>query len=98
MPCHRPMKTGRCRSIPASDETLPETVRQDLSALRELAFPNVPEPLLARGMGAWVLIFGAVSFELFGQFDTVLNDRRAFFDYQMRNAYAQITAGAAQSG
>jgi len=84
--------------LDASDETLPETVRQDLSALRELAFPNVPEPLLARGMGAWVLIFGAVSFELFGQFDTVLNDRRAFFDYQMRNAYAQITAGAAQSG
>ena len=71
-------------------EPLPETVRRELAALRELAFPAVPERLLARGMGAWIELFGAVSFELFGQFDNVLTDRRAFFEYQMRSAYAQF--------
>jgi AcrR family transcriptional regulator len=82
----------------ADGERLPETVHRELANLRDLAFPNVPEELLARGMGGWILIFGAVSFELFGQFDTVLTDRRAFFDYQMRNAYVQISGSAARSG
>jgi AcrR family transcriptional regulator len=75
-------------------EPLPEVVHRDLAALRELAFPTVPERLLAYGMGAWVLIFGMVSFELFGQFNTVLTDRRAFFDQQMRIAYAQLASRA----
>ena len=82
----------------SSSEALPETVQRELAQLRKLAFPNVPEGLLARGMGGWILIFGAVSFELFGQFDTVLTDRRAFFDYQMRGAYTQITGSVARSG
>jgi AcrR family transcriptional regulator len=82
----------------ASDgDPLPEPLRHDLGRLREQVAPSVPEPVLARGMTAWLLIFGTVSFELFGQFNTVLDDRRAFFDFQMREAYANITRSAARS-
>ena len=39
-----------------------------------------------------MLVFGAVSFELFGQFNQVINDRPAFFDFQMREAFERITS------
>jgi AcrR family transcriptional regulator len=71
-------------------EPLPDGVQHDLGQLRAQAFPAVPESLMARGMGAWVLVFGAVSFELFGQFNNVIEDRRGFYDYQMREAFNNI--------
>jgi AcrR family transcriptional regulator len=81
--------------LPATGEPLAQPVHEELQALREAAFPAVPESLLARGMAGWILTFGAVSFELFGQFQTILHDRRAFFDLQVRAAYDQITAAPA---
>jgi len=75
---------------PAVGDPLPEPLREDLARLRAGAAPRVPESVLARGMAAWLLIFGTVSFELFGQFDTVVTDRRAFFEFQMREAFANI--------
>jgi AcrR family transcriptional regulator len=72
-------------------DRLPEPLEQDLATLRANAAPNVPASLLVRGMAAWLLVFGAVSFELFGQFNQVINDRRAFFDFQIREAFDNIT-------
>ena len=44
--------------------------------------------LLLRGMAAWSGLFGAVSFELYGQLHNVVAERakarRAYFDHQMR--------------
>jgi AcrR family transcriptional regulator len=71
-------------------EPLPEAVHKDLARMRADTAPAVPESLLARGMAAWLLIFGTVSFELFGQFETVITDRAAFFDYQMREAFRSV--------
>jgi AcrR family transcriptional regulator len=71
-------------------EPLPEALRNDLARLRADTAPAVPESLLARGMAAWLLIFGTVSFELFGQFETVITDRAAFFDYQMLEAFKSV--------
>jgi AcrR family transcriptional regulator len=71
-------------------DPLPDAVQHDLARLRAKVVPTVPESLMARGMGAWVLVFGAVSFELFGQFNTVIEDRRAFYDFQMRDAFQHI--------
>jgi len=72
-------------------DRLPEPIERDLAPLRAEVVPNVPASLLARGMAAWLLLFGAVSFELFGQFNQVINDRRAFFDFHMREAFDTIT-------
>ncbi|HZN75356.1 MAG TPA: TetR/AcrR family transcriptional regulator [Micromonosporaceae bacterium] len=65
-------------------ERLPKAVRAELKNVREAAFPAVPEPLLLRGMTAWAALFGAVSFELFGRYQNVLEDVAPFFDHQMR--------------
>jgi AcrR family transcriptional regulator len=46
--------------------------------------PDAPPAALARGMGAWVQLFGTVSFELFGQLENAVTDKRAFFEHQMR--------------
>lgn len=63
---------------------LPAPLHPDLSQLRATAFREVPEALLARGTVGWIHLFGAVSFEIFGQLDNVLVEREEYFDYQMR--------------
>jgi AcrR family transcriptional regulator len=76
--------SGRLASRPG--ERLPRAVRADLRRLRGTAPFDVPEPVLARGLTAWVQLFGTVSFEVFGQFNTVIEERVVFFDHQMRQA------------
>src|SRR5689334_19903959 len=48
---------------PEVGDPLPEPLREDLARLRAGAAPRVPESVLARGMAAWLLVFGTVSFE-----------------------------------
>lgn len=67
----------------AATPELPGPVAADLAQLRAGEFPDVPEPVLARGMVAWIHLFGAVSFELFGQLDTVVEAREAYFNHQL---------------
>jgi AcrR family transcriptional regulator len=67
-------------------EPVPTGVQTDLAEVTEQAAPGAPPSLFARGMGAWTLLFGAVSFELFGQLNNVVDDRPAYFEYQMRAA------------
>ena len=38
--------------------------------------PDVPPAVVAGGMGAWIQLFGTVSFELFGQLDNAVGDKR----------------------
>ncbi len=63
---------------------LPALLQPDLALIRAEQFPEVPETLLARGTVGWIHLFGAVSFELFGQLNNVITEREAYFDYQMR--------------
>ena len=58
-------------------------VRADLAAARADIAPGVPEELLLAGMTGWMQMFGVVSFELFGQFNNVIEARAEFFDQQM---------------
>lgn len=67
-------------------EPVPPEVQADLAEVTEQAAAGAPPALFARGMGAWTLLFGAVSFELFGQLNNVVDDRPAYFEYQMRAA------------
>ncbi|MEW2472839.1 TetR/AcrR family transcriptional regulator [Micromonospora gifhornensis] len=63
---------------------LPGPVQADLAAVRGGFFPGVPEALLSRGATGWMSCFGAVSFELFGQLDGLIQAREEYFDHQMR--------------
>jgi AcrR family transcriptional regulator len=80
--------SGRLAPRPA--ERLPRQVRADMRQLRGVEPFDVPEAILARGISAWVHLFGTVSFEVFGQFNTVIEDRDVFFDHQMRQVADQL--------
>jgi AcrR family transcriptional regulator len=70
---------------PRPGERLPKGVRADLKRMRGTEPFDVPEPVLARGLAVWIHLFGAVSFEVFGQLNTVIDeDREAFFELEMR--------------
>jgi AcrR family transcriptional regulator len=74
----------------SADPDLPERVRADLAHLTVSEFPGMPAGLLARGMTAWIQLFGVLSFELFGHLHNVVADRDAFFDHQMRAMAAHV--------
>lgn len=60
------------------------TVGEDLQQVRDQVKLNVPDDVALRALAAWTGLYGTVNFELFGQFDNVINDRAAYFDHNMR--------------
>jgi AcrR family transcriptional regulator len=61
----------------------PAPVRADATRLRDSAFPGAPVELVARGLIARTHLFGAISLELFGHHNNVIEDHQAFFDHAM---------------
>ena len=66
------------------DVAIPARARADLVRLHAAVAPEVTEAALARGLYAWMLIFGSVSFEMFGHLHTIIEDYDAFFELEMR--------------
>jgi AcrR family transcriptional regulator len=62
----------------------PVSFAADADGIRAAVLPEVPDDVVARAVTAWPGLFGAVSFELFGQFNNVITDRASTFDYAMR--------------
>jgi len=62
---------------------LARPLRSDLAAVTSQIALGLPEDVLLLGMTAWLELFGAVSFELFGQLNNVIEARAQFFDQQM---------------
>jgi AcrR family transcriptional regulator len=58
-------------------------LRADMTAARDAVAPGLPPDVFALGTIAWIHIFGAVSFELFGQLNNLIEARDEYFDYQM---------------
>lgn len=69
---------------PAARPPVPPALADDLGRVREV-MPGAPDDLVARCVIAWAGIFGMVNFELFGQFQNVVEDRAALFDYSARS-------------
>jgi AcrR family transcriptional regulator len=61
----------------------PAAFAGDAARLRESVMPGLPDDVLARAVIAWTGLFGMVSFELFGQFNNVIDDRATLFDHTM---------------
>ena len=62
----------------------------ELEIVAEHSNPGAPTQLVARTMGAWIHLCGSVSAELFGQLNNTINERREFFEFQMRGAARTI--------
>jgi hypothetical protein len=65
---------------------LPAGVAADAEALRAAygPFADATPDAVARTIVAWSALYGLVSFEAFGQYENVLTDRDAYFDYAAR--------------
>ena len=59
-------------------------VAADMVLARGDIAPELPDELMFVGLTAWIQLFGAVSLELFGQFNNVIDARAEFFDEQMQ--------------
>lgn len=68
-------------SPPDVDEPVDGTLAEALAPVAAFVGGTVPTEVLLRGIMAWTYLFGAVSFELFGQRNAVIPDDRrdAFF-------------------
>jgi len=67
------------------DVPLPSGLDAEMRRAMEAIGVGVPSALLARGMTAWIQLFGVITFELNGRFNNFIDEtRREFFDHQMR--------------
>jgi AcrR family transcriptional regulator len=72
-------------AIEIPGDRLPKPVRADVEAIGGFAgFDGVPPTLLARMMSMWSLMFGTISFELFGRLQNAVSDYDAHFEHQLR--------------
>ena len=69
---------------------LPPALRAELRRVADLVAAGVSEAVVARAMIAWTEVFGAISFDLFGRLNNVIDERDAWFDHQMRAMAAFI--------
>ncbi|GGS47947.1 TetR family transcriptional regulator [Planobispora rosea] len=68
---------------PGGFPPVPGPFAGDAARVREV-MPGVPDDVVARALAAWTGLFGWVSFELFGQFNSVVLDPGTAFDHAMR--------------
>jgi AcrR family transcriptional regulator len=63
---------------------VPPALAKDLAAIREDLNLTAPDPSLARGVLVWTSVFGAVSFEVFGQYGAdTFAARDELFEHQL---------------
>jgi len=73
----------------ADREPITGRYAEELAAVGERFTPGAPPRLVGAAMAAFIQLCGAISAELFGQLNnTVDEDRRGFFEFQMRGAAA----------
>ncbi|MGI5467518.1 TetR/AcrR family transcriptional regulator [Streptomyces sp. CA-132043] len=62
-------------------DPLPDAVVGDMLALSAELGEELPAVVTARLVGAWAQLFGLVGFEVFGQFNRVVDAREEFFEH-----------------
>ena len=63
---------------------VPEDLRAETDRIAADLAPDLPPPVAAAMVVAWAQLFGLVGFELFGQFNRVVEDREPFFRHAVR--------------
>ncbi|MBB4934955.1 AcrR family transcriptional regulator [Lipingzhangella halophila] len=61
----------------------PDSFGADAERLREI-IPDVPDKIIARAVTVWTGLYGWLNFELFGQFNSTIEDRATAFDHNAR--------------
>ncbi|RKN45700.1 TetR/AcrR family transcriptional regulator [Streptomyces hoynatensis] len=74
---------------------LPEPVRAEAEALAAQNAPGLPAPAMAAVTAAWAELVGLVAFEVFGQYNGVVQAREEFFTHAVTRLAAEAGLGAA---
>jgi hypothetical protein len=72
-----------------ADLAVPAPLRPEAERMAADLAPDLPPEVAVAMVAAWSQLFGLVSFELFGQFHKVVEDREGFF----RHAVTQLARG-----
>ncbi|MFB7713646.1 TetR/AcrR family transcriptional regulator [Streptomyces sp. NPDC056105] len=64
-----------------AEPPLPEGLRPEAERLGADLAPDLPPAVVAALVAAWAQLFGLIGFELFGQFNRVVEDRATFFTH-----------------
>ena len=64
-------------------DQLAPPVLANMTAVAGRAAPGLPPELMARGMIVWSQLFGAVTFDVFGRIDAIVDDKATWFDHQL---------------
>lgn len=84
---HDAHAAGRVRD---DDHRVPARLRAELDALAARLGADIPAPVLARGLVSWTGLFGVISFELFGHFQNVVDERDALFEVALDGLAAMV--------
>ncbi|MEU0739787.1 TetR/AcrR family transcriptional regulator [Streptomyces sp. NPDC006134] len=77
------------RGLGLAKPRLPAELRPEAVRMAADLAPDLPPEVVAALVAAWAQLFGLVGFELFGQFNRVVEDREVFF----RHAVGQLAHG-----
>jgi AcrR family transcriptional regulator len=78
---------------PALVPAPPASLHGDAENIRAV-MPGVPDDVVFRAMTAWTALYGWVNFEVFGQFENTIEDRRTAFEHAMRLVGATVGLSA----
>lgn len=81
-------EAARQGAVPAVRPVVPDGVRRDFQALRDVTGTGASDELMLAGMQSWTALFGAIGFILNGQFRNVIGDVDAMFA-----EFARLLAG-----
>jgi AcrR family transcriptional regulator len=71
--------------VEAPPDRLPRVVRADVENVQALpGFEELPATVITRVMSMWALLFGTISFELFGRLTNTVTDYDAYFEHQLK--------------
>ncbi|MFF2847841.1 TetR/AcrR family transcriptional regulator [Streptomyces sp. NPDC058001] len=73
----REARFGRGVTLPP----LPSGLRPEAERMADDLAPDLPPEVMTALVASWAQLYGLVGFEVFGQFDQVVEDRDAFFTY-----------------
>ncbi len=75
---------GLAPTPPLDDVPPPAALLPDLDAMRATLDTDLSDGVFLRGLAARTHLFGAITFELFGQHQNLISDNEAFFLHAMR--------------
>ncbi|GAA2429890.1 TetR/AcrR family transcriptional regulator [Streptomyces glaucus] len=77
------------RGLGLAKPPLPAELRPEAERMAVELAPDLPPEVVTALVAAWAQLYGLVGFELFGQFNRIVEEREAFF----RHAVAQLAHG-----